>query len=165
MSPWLITLRKVDIFEDLRQEHLQKLAAVCRELVFQAGDVIVRENTPSDELFIIAKGAVEIVITPAMMGAEGADSAPLTLATLRQGQTFGEVGLVDRGLRSATARAAAKETRLLAIRRQDLIQLCESDYEMGYLLMRNIASDLAFKIRNTDLTVREQLLWRPGGKK
>ncbi len=163
MSPWLITLRKVDIFEDLRQEHLEKLAAVCREVIFQSGEVIVRENTPSDEIFIIAKGSVDIVISPEMLGAEGA-SAPMIIATLRQGQTFGEVGLVDRGLRSATVRAATKETRLLAIRRQDLIRMCEADYELGYLLMRNIASDLAFKIRNTDLTVREQLLWRPGGK-
>jgi len=28
--------------------------------------------------------------------------------------------------------------------------------------MRNIAADLSFKIRSTDLMVREQLLWRPG---
>jgi hypothetical protein len=27
--------------------------------------------------------------------------------------------------------------------------------------MRNIAADLAFKIRGTDLMIREQLLWRP----
>jgi hypothetical protein len=27
--------------------------------------------------------------------------------------------------------------------------------------MRNIAADLAFKIRGSDLAIREQLLWRP----
>jgi hypothetical protein len=32
---------------------------------------------------------------------------------------------------------------------------------LGYRLMRNIAADLAFKIRGTDLAIREQLLWRP----
>ena len=31
---------------------------------------------------------------------------------------------------------------------------------MGYLVMRNIAADLAFKIRSTDLMVREQAMWR-----
>jgi hypothetical protein len=39
------------------------------------------------------------------------------------------------------------------------MNLCEMDHYFGYLLMRNIASDLAFKIRNTDLMLREQLLW------
>jgi hypothetical protein len=33
---------------------------------------------------------------------------------------------------------------------------------MGYVLMRNIAADLSFKIRSADLMIREQLLWRPG---
>jgi hypothetical protein len=32
---------------------------------------------------------------------------------------------------------------------------------MGYILMRNVASDLSLKIRQTDLMVREQLLWSP----
>jgi hypothetical protein len=27
--------------------------------------------------------------------------------------------------------------------------------------MRNMAADLAFKIRGSDLAIREQLLWRP----
>jgi hypothetical protein len=27
--------------------------------------------------------------------------------------------------------------------------------------MRNIAADLAFKIRNSDMAMREQLLWKP----
>jgi CRP-like cAMP-binding protein len=59
---------------------------------------------------------------------------------------------------------ATKGTQLLAINREALLQLCQEDYELGYRLMRNIASDLAFKIRNTDFLVREQLLWKPRPK-
>jgi len=62
-------------------------------------------------------------------------------------------------MRSASARTASEEARLQAIKREDLMNLCETDHYFGYLLMRNIASDLAFKIRNTDLMLREQLLW------
>ena len=93
----------------------------------------------------------------------GADESPgpTTIATLRRDQSFGEIALVDEGFRSASARCAAPGTRLLVIRRDDLIQLCERDFEMGYLLMRNMAANLAFKIRQTDLIVREQLLWAP----
>jgi len=49
-------------------------------------------------------------------------------------------------MRSASARTASEEARLQAIKREDLMNLCETDHYFGYLLMRNIASDLAFKI-------------------
>jgi CRP-like cAMP-binding protein len=80
---------------------------------------------------------------------------------LRRGQTFGEVVLIDGGLRSAAIRVAEDHTVLLSIPREGLIRLCEEDYELGYLLMRNIATDLACKIRGTDLMVRERSLSRP----
>jgi CRP/FNR family cyclic AMP-dependent transcriptional regulator len=41
------------------------------------------------------------------------------------------------------------------------LTLCENYPELGYRIMRNIAADLAFKIRNSDLSMREQLLWKP----
>lgn len=159
-------LQEVDIFYELPKEHLEKLAAVCQEVTFdKAGQVIVHENSPSDELYIIVKGKVDIEVDPSMLGAEAPDSpGPATIATLRRGQTFGEIGLVDRGLRSASVRVAAKGTQVLTISREDLLRLCDEDYELGYRLMRNIAGDLAFKIRNTDLMVRDQLLWKPRPK-
>jgi CRP-like cAMP-binding protein len=85
----------------------------------------------------------------------------VTIATLRDGQTFGEISLVDQGLRSASARCATDNTRLLVIPRDKLLALCVSTPELGYRVMKNIAADLAFKIRNSDLAIREQLFWRP----
>jgi CRP-like cAMP-binding protein len=64
-------------------------------------------------------------------------------------------------LRSASARCAEAETSLLRIPRDKLNRLCESYPELGYRVMRNMAADLAFKIRGSDLAIREQLLWRP----
>jgi CRP-like cAMP-binding protein len=87
------------------------------------------------------------------------------VARLRRGQSFGEVALVDEGLRSATARASQKDTRLLIIQREKLIILCETYPQLGYRLMYNLAADLAMKIRNTDLRIREQLLYKPSDKK
>ncbi len=158
------TLRQADIFYGISKQSLQKVATVCHEYVYKKGEVIVRENTPSDELYIIVEGIVEIIIDPNLLGSHSS-AQPVTIANLWPGQTFGEIGLVDRGMRSASARAASEEARLQAIKREDLMRLCEEDHYFGYLLMRNIASDLAFKVRNTDLMLREQLLWeaRPRG--
>lgn len=154
-------LQDTDIFYGLRPEHLQVISDVCTEVIFQENEIIVRENAPSDELYIIVEGRVDIIIDPGIVGAnQHKVPSPTGIVTLRPGQTFGEIGLVDNGLRSASARSAAKETRLLSISRRDLLHLCEEDYELGYYIMRNIAGELAFKIRNTDLMLRERLLWQ-----
>ena len=158
---YLPILKDADIFYGLSAEQLQRIEAICAEMILDQDTVLFEENSPGDEMFVVARGAVDIQVDPAMIGLE-TRTGPTTIATLRKGQIFGEVVLVDQGLRSAQARVSEPDTRLLAIKRGDLIALCEEDYELGYLLMRNIAEDMAFKIRGTDLMVREQLLWRPG---
>ncbi len=154
-------LREVDIFHDLNASQLEGVAQICEERVCQIGAVIFEENTASDELYIIADGKVDIQVDPSILGIS-TQAGPTTITTLRRGQIFGEVALVDQGLRSASAKCAANNTRLLVINRDDLIALCGRDFQMGYVLMRNIAADLSFKIRSADLMIREQLLWRPG---
>ena len=157
-------LRRTDIFYDLSGAQLEMLASICEERVVKLGDIIFEENNQGDEMFIIARGAVEILVDPSIVGGPGAKkrgSMPVTIATLRSGQTFGEIALVDQGLRTASARCAETETQLLAIQRNKFMKLCDTYPEMGYRVMRNIAADLAFKIRGSDLAIREQLLWRP----
>ncbi len=51
------------------------------------------------------------------------------------------------------------------IPRDKLIMLCDTYPQLGYRLMYNLAADLAMKIRNTDLRIREQLLYKPQDKK
>ena len=159
-------LQQADIFYELPQKHLQKLAAACHQVTCEkAGDVIVQQNSLSDELYVIVQGRVDIVLDPTVEGVEMPDNPdPVVIATLLPGETFGEVGLVDQGLRSASVRATTPNTQLLSIKRDDLLRLCQDDYHLGYLIMRNIASGLAFKIRNTDFRVREQLFWKPRPK-
>lgn len=160
--PYTHLLEQIEIFTDLDNKQLQRISAICTERRYEPGDIIFHENTKSDELFVILQGEVEIQVDPKMLGVSADVSpGPTTIATLRRDQSFGEIALVDKGFRSASARCAAPGTRLLVIQRDDLIQLCEDDFEMGYLLMRNMAGDLAFKIRQTGLMVREQLLWAP----
>jgi CRP-like cAMP-binding protein len=158
---FLAMLQDADIFYNLHPEHLAQIEAICTEVVFPKGKVIFTENSSGNEMYIVARGAVEIQVDPAMLGLE-TDTQPTTIVTLRKGQVFGEVVLIDQGLRSASAKVAEENTRLIVIKREDLIALCERDYQLGYKLMRNIAEDMAFKIRGTDLMVREQLLWQPG---
>lgn len=151
-------LRQADIFIELSSTQLELIGSICNERHYQAGDYVFEENTPGDELYVIANGEVEIQVNPALLGIENS-GGPQTIATLRRGQSFGEVSLVDEGLRSASARCSQQDTRLLVIPRDKLMLLCDTYPQLGYRLMRNLAADLAMKIRHTDLQVREQLTW------
>lgn len=156
-------LKQSDIFYQFTPTQLELVANICREVVFSAGDIIFRENSDSKELYVIAQGEVDILINPGTMG-EDAGNFDAPVARLRRGQSFGEVALVDEGLRSATARATQKDTRLLIIPRDKLIMLCETYPQLGYRLMYNFAADLAMKMRNTDLRIRDQFLYKSRSK-
>ena len=159
--PLATLLKQVDIFFDLSPAQLNMIADLCQERHCRPGETIFEENSSGNELYVIAQGEVQITINPAVISLEGAaDNTPATLATLRRGQSFGEMALVDEGLRSASA-VSATDTLLLVLPRRPLLALCEANPPLGYQLMRNLAADLALKIRNTDLRIREQLLYGP----
>ncbi|MBE2271080.1 MAG: cyclic nucleotide-binding domain-containing protein [Anaerolinea sp.] len=152
------TLKQADIFYDLTPTQLELVASICSEKMYNVGDIIFEENTTGGEIYVIANGEVEIQINPAMIGKESTGGS-YTIAVLRRGQSFGEISLVDEGLRSARARSATANTHLILIPREQLMYLCSTYPQMGFRLMRNLAADLAMKIRNTDLQVREYLVW------
>jgi len=161
MSNTVNFLKQSDIFYQFTPTQLELVANLCQEITFNANDLIFQENSGSKELYVITQGEVDILINR-VTGTEKKETA---VARLRRGQSFGEVALVDEGLRSASARATQKDTRLLIIQREKLIILCETYPQLGYRLMYNLAADLAMKIRNTDLRIREQLLYKPADRK
>jgi CRP-like cAMP-binding protein len=162
MSDLTSFLKQADIFYQLTPTQLEMVANVCQEHTYALGETILEEGTNSKDLYVITHGEVEIQVNPALVGGPESQPGTTTIAVLRRGQCFGEVALVDEGLRSATVRSAQKDTILLILPRDKVIMLCETYPQLGYRLMYNLAADLAMKIRNTDLQIRETLLY---GKK
>ena len=154
-------LKQSDIFYQFTPAQLELVANLCQEVSFAEGDIIFRENSSSKELYVIVQGEVDILFNSNEMDKKG----DTVIAKLRRGQSFGEVALVDEGLRSASARSVEKDTKLLVIGRDKLVMLCETYPHLGYRLMYNLAADLAMKIRNSGLRVRDQLLYKPPDKK
>lgn len=160
MQTYAQILQQADIFYQLTKADLELIAQLCEECIYKTGEVIFFERTKSDELYIIAQGTVDILVNPNLVSDKPVDdNTPVTIATLRRGQSFGEIALVDQGLRSATARVAQDDTRLLIIPSSQLKEICQANPTLGYQLMFNLAADLALKIRSTDLRIREELLY------
>jgi len=160
MNETIAYLKQSDIFYQFTHTQLELVSNLCQEKTFNEGETIFEENSGSKELYVIIQGEVDIIIDPSVVGKQQEEKMILT--TLRRGQSFGEVALVDEGLRSATARARQKNTRLLVIPRDKIIMLCETYPQLGYRMMYNLAADLAMKIRHTDLKVREKVLYGQG---
>ena len=156
-------LSNTTIFRGMDQHQMERIGSICVERYVTAGDEIFPQGSASDELYVVANGEVDILLDRSM-SSELEDAGHVTIATIRRGEAFGEIALVDQGVRSATARCGLSDTCVLVIRRADLIELCEAEPILGYQLMRNLAADLALTIRTrtTDMQLREWLTWARG---
>jgi CRP-like cAMP-binding protein len=151
-------LSSVEIFTELNPFQIEKIENVCTELNYQEGEVIFEENSPSKEFYIIVKGQVNITLNPDLIvGGEQSHEARI-ISTLGRGQSFGEIALLDEGVRSASAIAGSPLCKVLMISRVEFMRLMGLDLEMGFIVMRNLAADLCFKLRNTNLQLRESHL-------
>lgn len=151
-------LRMAELFDNLTSTQIDLIESICETVALSKGQLLFNELDSTDELYLIARGGIEILVNPGLVSSRTDQMEPVVIAELRQGQVLGEVALVDQGLRSASARVSQDDTYLLKIPRGRLMLLCDTYPELGYKLMKNLAADLALKIRNTDLTVRQYQL-------
>ena len=149
MDDVLNVLRQAELFEGLSPEDLQAIAALCQVRTFRTGEIITTQGQHGDELFVDCQGFVEVTQTD-----PAGDGEPRTVVQLGPGQIVGEMSLVDRGPRSATVRALTDGTLLQSLKREAFLELCQTQPRLGYIVMRNIAADLSFKLRHRNLTGR-----------
>jgi len=147
-------VQRSELFSGLTPEQVERIVALGHEEICNAGDVIIREGDPSDEVYIICKGMVEVEVSQDAIPDVPGPPPLSSLVRLGKGQVFGEVALVDRGARSATVRCVEDGTVLYVISRQTFWKLCEGDHHIGFVVMRNIAADLSFKLRHRNLQMR-----------
>ncbi len=141
-------LQSVDIFEGLSTEEIGHVARICSEQRFAKGQIITREGERGDEMYIITEGFVEVLL------GEKPSSSARVVVSLGSGQVLGEMALLDQGPRSASLRATSDPTVLQVIQRQNFEQLCQENTHIGYIVMRNLAADLSFKLRHRNLNQR-----------
>ncbi len=159
-------LRTTDLFYDLSDAQLSKVAADCRNMTYAAGELIFAEDSPSVGLFVVVRGEVEVSIrfniAIGSMDDDRSGGDQIVLATFSPGQCFGEIGMIDQGVRSATSKSVRDDTLLIEIDSNKLMQQCEVDTDMGFKIMRHIARALTLRVRKLDLELHGQIFWGSG---
>ena len=143
-------LRRAEIFAGLLDEELLKVADLCKALRVSDGKAVFNEGDGGDELFIIHEGSVRVMINTRK---PDGTFTPSTINMLYKGQCFGEMILLNSAVRSATV-VAAEATTLIVIREPEFRRLCDANPRIGYVVIRNLAQDLAYKLRSSNLLLR-----------
>ncbi len=119
-------LQKIDLLQDARSAHLALLASIAEEVEVEAGTVLIREDEPTDALYVVVDGRVE------MRGV--ADQRLLA----GPGQAFGTWALIDEAPSLVTA-TTVMPSRLLRIARADFYDLLADHAELALGLLQGLA--------------------------
>ena len=114
-------LSDVPIFAPLSDEETQKLAAGSRLRVFAPDEPIVRQGQPGKSMFVVHLGSVKVQVKE--------EGVAKTVNTLREGDFFGEMGLLTGEPRTATV-IAQEETHVLEIDNLCLKPILEDNPEL-----------------------------------
>ncbi len=127
----------IPLFNDMPKEVIDRLIPLFVEETYQFGQSVVNEGDEANAFYIISSGKARVLTTTAT-GRE------IALQTLTTGDFFGEMGLLDGGIRSSTVRASSQLT-VLCLSDQDFRQIIQESPE---IYSRLIAESKLRKICN-----------------
>jgi CRP/FNR family transcriptional regulator, cyclic AMP receptor protein len=101
--------------------------------LYMDGEVIVKQGTVSNCLYVIQEGKVEVI--------EEIDELELKIAELGESEFFGEMGLFENEVRSCTVRAVG-EAKILTIDKKNFLKSIEKDPSIAYRLLERMSHRL-----------------------
>jgi CRP/FNR family cyclic AMP-dependent transcriptional regulator len=129
-------LASVEVFKGMSAEHLNRLVPACTFLEPRDGATIFEQGDRADMVCAIISGDGHVRI-----GAVDRHSKALMVEVFRAGEIFGEVGVIDGGLRTASA-VAEGPVRLVKIRGAAFLTALATSAELGDALCRMMAQRL-----------------------
>jgi CRP/FNR family cyclic AMP-dependent transcriptional regulator len=130
----ILLLKRVPFFELLRTDQLRYIAPILEPVVWIRGERVFLKGDPADALYIIVSGRIGISLP------DDANSRDF-VATLHDGDCFGEMGVLDDLPRSATAHAL-QDTEALGLGKDKLHGLLLSYPELGVGMLRAMSRRL-----------------------
>ncbi|NOZ85154.1 MAG: Crp/Fnr family transcriptional regulator [Deltaproteobacteria bacterium] len=131
-------LRRVSIFEGLRDKEITKLSKLLAEKVFPKDQLIVSHDEVGDSLFIIVEGRVKVVLF-------SESGREMILSIFKKNDFFGEMSLFDNHPRSANV-IAMKKSKVLILKRDDFVDFLKS----SPVATLNILAEMSRRLRRAD---------------
>jgi len=133
-------LQSYALFGGVCDQKLPIINSLLKTEHYSTGEYLCRKGDSGDRLFLIISGSVEIL-------SENPDGDPVCLAIRRQGDSIGEMTLIDIQTRSASIRA--RETICVrSLSHADLQQLYDSHQQLYILIIMNIAREISRRLRS-----------------
>lgn len=129
-------LRRVTYFESLTDLKLRKLIEYGYRQLFPEGQIIFKENDVGDSFYIILSGAIEVI----------SEKTGKYIATLHEGEFFGEMSLLLGSPRTATVKTV-EDSILFVIEQHDLQRLLEES--------PSLATDISQKLSERQQALQE----------
>lgn len=103
----------------LHHKHMLEFTKLMETSTYTSGQVILSENMPVENFFMIRKGEVDVVL-------QNGQHQETLVSHLKPGEFFGAAELMNGGKSMATVRAGAKESvELLALKREDFLRVMD----------------------------------------
>jgi CRP/FNR family cyclic AMP-dependent transcriptional regulator len=121
-------LAHLPLLSGLSRRRLRRLARDARFVEYAPRDFIVQAGEAADELHVILSGRARVIGKP-------------HARVLERGDYFGELALLDGGVRSATI-VAGTEVHALVIPHYALIELLEDEPQVAKAMLTDLSSKL-----------------------
>lgn len=144
-----LELAQFEIFRNRKEATIAALDACMERRSFKAGEKIFASGDTGDELFLIRRGLVRIMLP---IGGQQSHH----LSTFGQGGFFGEMAFLDGAARSADA-VAFTDTDLFVLPRSVFDKIAEEHKKTAIKLLESLASALAARLRyaNAEISALE----------
>jgi SulP family sulfate permease len=141
-----LELREMALFKGRKEATLAELESCMEARSYKAGERIFARKDAGDELFLVRRGAVRIIL-PLKTG------EPHHLATFGRGDFFGEMSFLDREPRSAEA-VAYTDAELFVLSRERFDKLADEHKRLAIQLLGGLARALAIRLRHANRELR-----------
>jgi SulP family sulfate permease len=141
-----LELREIDVFLGRKESTLAALESCMEKRAYKAGEKIFAQGDAGDEMFLIRRGAVRIVLP--LVGKQGHH-----LATFGRSDFFGEMAFLDPAPRSADA-LAFTDTDLFVLSRKRFDTLAEEHKKLAIGLVLSVARVLSIRLRYANAELR-----------